>query len=279
MTRFDAKPPLLRVRGLAKSYVQRRSLTRSKFRVRAFEEISLDVPQGVTLAIVGESGAGKSSLARCLALLETADSGTIEFEGKILSGLAQAELFQLRRKIQLIFQDSTSALNPRFTAAQAVAEPLQIQRMFRVADRHDRAIELMQQVGLPAESAKKLPSEFSGGQRQRLAIARALALEPKLLILDEALANLDAANQEMILRLLADLRARHMMTYIFISHDLHLVSQFADEVAVMRGGRIEEQKQCEDLFTRPENEYTRELIHAVPPLESILEQRFEKEPI
>ncbi|HEX4074927.1 MAG TPA: ATP-binding cassette domain-containing protein [Candidatus Acidoferrales bacterium] len=270
-TPFDARnaDPLMRIVNLSKSYVQRRPLTRSAFTVSAFEDVNLTIHRGTTLAIVGESGAGKSTLAKCLALLEKPTAGEILLEGKNLLALGKKDPFRTHRQIQLIFQDPTSALNPRLTAEEIIAEPLAIQRIGTKDDRSARALELMEQVGLSARSADKLAMEFSGGQRQRLAIARALALEPKLLILDESLASLDLLNQQMILSLLADLRAAHSLTYVHVSHDLRLVSEFADEVAVMSQRRIVEQKPAAELFARPQHPDTRALLAAMPSLESI----------
>src|ERR1700689_3343379 len=173
----------------------------------------------------------------------------------------------------MIFQDPVSALNPRMTAGEIVAEPLAVQKIGTTIGRRQRALELMEQVGLSADSACKQPLEFSGGQRQRLAIARALALEPKLLILDEALSSLDLANQEMILKLLADLQTAYSLTYLHISHDLRLVSGFADEVAVMNDRTIVEHKRAAELFTCPEHSYTKALLAAMPSLESICRDR------
>ncbi len=222
---------------------------------------------------MGESGTGKSTLAKCLALLERPTAGEIWFEGRNLIGLGRGELFPVHRQIQLIFQDPTSALNPRLTAEEIIAEPLAIQRVGTKDSRRARAQELMEQVGLPARSAYKHPLEFSGGQRQRLAIARALSLEPKLLILDEALASLDLLNQQVILKLLADLRVAHSLTYVHVSHDLRMVSEFADEVAVMSQRRIVEQKPAAELFAHPEHADTQALLAAMPSLESICLRR------
>jgi ABC-type glutathione transport system ATPase component len=270
-TRFEARDsdPLMRITNLSKHYMQRRPLTRTAFNVSAFEDVNLTIHRGTTLAIVGESGAGKSTLAKCLALLEKPTAGEILFEGKNLLGLGKRKLFAAHRQIQLIFQDPTSALNPRLTAEEIIAEPLAIQRIGTKDDRRARALEMMEQVGLSSGSANKRPLEFSGGQRQRLAIARALALEPKLLILDEALASLDLMNQQMILSLLAELRAEHSLTYVHISHDLRLVSELADEVAVMSERRIVEHKPAAELFARPEHPDTQALLTAMPSLESI----------
>ncbi len=206
--------------------------------------------------------------------MEKPSAGAIWFAGENLVELTPKELFPFRRRIQLIFQDPTSALNPRMTAAEIVAEPLAIQREGTKFSRRGRALELMAQVGLPAHCEHKRPFEFSGGQRQRLAIARALALEPELLILDEALSSLDLANQEMLLEVLANLQAAHSLTYLHISHDLRLVSECADEIAVMYERMIVEQKAATELFANPEHPYTRDLLDAMPSLESICVERF-----
>jgi ABC-type glutathione transport system ATPase component len=266
---IDHGEPVLTAQNLSKHYVQRRPLTRAKFTVQAFQEVNLSIHRGTTLAIVGESGAGKSSLVRCLALLEAPTHGEIRCEGRNLLRLGKRELFAIRRKIQLVFQDPTSALNPRFTAGEIISEPLLVQRIGTNAQQRERARELMEQVGLRPEWDQKSPLEFSGGQRQRLAIARALALKPKLLVFDEILSNLDLANQEIILQLLNDLQRAHSLTYVHVCHDLRIVSRIADEVAVMHAGRIVEQKPAAELFANPVDPYTKELFEAMPSLELI----------
>jgi ABC-type glutathione transport system ATPase component len=265
--------PLLRVSGMGKEYVQRSPFSRKKIAVNAFQDVSLTIFPGKTLAVVGESGAGKSSLARCIALLERPNSGTIELAGKNLLALNGQELFAMRRKVQLIFQDPTSALNPRLTAGEIIAEPLLIHGEGTKSQRRARALQLMEHVGLDSAWEHKRPLEFSGGQRQRLAIARALALGPHLLILDEALSNLDAANQALILKLLAELQATHALSFLHISHDLRLVSEFADGVAVMYQGTIVEWKSTRNLFASPEHSYTKELLASMRSVESILLER------
>jgi ABC-type glutathione transport system ATPase component len=261
--------PAFEVRNLGKDYVQAQPFSRAQFTIRAFEDIDLTPQRGKTLAIVGESGAGKSSLGRCLALLESPSRGELFFDGKPALNLPKQELFVLRRKVQIIFQNPTASLNPQFGALEIVAEPLRIQRIGTKEQQRDRAIELMKLVGLSPDAASKRSLEFSGGQRQRLAIARALALEPSLLILDEVLSNLDRANQENILQLLEQLQAAHSLTYVHISHDLPLVSQFADEVAVMRAGRMVEHQPTRKLFSDPQHSYTRHLLGAMEPAEAI----------
>src|SRR5580704_1370018 len=265
--------PLLRVTKFSKRYVQQRTLSRSEFSVSAFEDVGLALFRGKTLALVGESGAGKSSLARCIALLERPTAGKMELEGADLLALDRKSLYRVRHRIQMIFQDPTSALNPGLSACEIITEPLEIQREGTKLQRRERALQLMEQVGLDPNWERKLPLEFSGGQRQRLAIARALALKPSVLILDEVLSNLDAWNQALILKLLGDLQVSHALGYLHISHDLRLVSQFADEVAVMYQGRIVEQKRTRELFTSPEHSYTKELLSTVQSVESILLER------
>lgn len=266
---------LLRVRGLSQEYIQRSPLTHRKFAIQALNNLNLAVRRRATLAIVGESGAGKSTLVRCLALIEKPTAGEIRWNDTDLLGLEKRALFAMRRKIQIIFQDPTSALNPGMTAAEIVEEPLAIQEIGAKGERHTRALGLMEQVGLSARWANKLPMEFSGGQRQRLAIARALALEPELLILDEALSNLDLANQEMILQLLRELQSAQGLTYIYVAHDLKMVEDVADEVAVMYEGQIVEQKYAPAIFTHAEHPYTQELLAMAPPLKSIIAARRE----
>jgi len=222
---------LLQVRNLSKRFVQRRMLSRKKFAVQSLEEVSFNLKKGSTVAVIGRSGSGKSTLARCIAGFEMPDSGKILLEG-------QQEYRQ--RDVQMIFQDAATSLNPRFTARQIIAEPMEIARWKTEVDRTARTLELMEEVGLDAAWALRLPVEFSGGQRQRLALARALAAEPKLLILDEAFSGFDLPLQAQMMRLLMELQSRHGLTYLYISHDLNFISLFAEEVIVMDAGRIVE---------------------------------------
>lgn len=254
---------LVSVRGLAKRYVQKRPVSGVHFTVEALRGVNLDVPRGITMALAGESGAGKSTLVRCLALLERPTRGEIEFDGRDLLALSGEELFRARREIQLVFQDPTSSLNPRMTAAEIVEEPLLVQREGTKNARCRAVSELLGQVGLPGSSGQKLPFEFSGGQRQRIAIARALALHPKLLILDEAFSNLDLATRDSLLQLLSELQARHSLTYLHVSHDLRLISDVASEVAVMYEGKIVEHAPTAEFFAQPKSEYARLLLDAM----------------
>jgi ABC-type glutathione transport system ATPase component len=249
---------LLRVRGLSKRYVRRAGLFGTGDAVQALQDVDLDVAAGSTLALVGESGSGKSTLARCLACLEQRDAGEIRFDGR--------ELVAVSPSIQLIFQDSAQALNPRLTARESVAEPLLIQRRGSVDSRARRAHELMEAVGLPAALGGRRPFELSGGQRQRLGIARALALEPKLLILDEPFAGLDLVVQAHVVNLLLELQAARQLAYVFVSHDIGLMGRIADEIAVLQQGRVVERGGAAAILAEPQHPHTRALIGAIPAL-------------
>jgi peptide/nickel transport system ATP-binding protein len=224
--------PILRVRNLSKSFVQKKVFGRKAFSVRALDQVEFALEAGTTTAIIGRSGSGKSTLARCIAGFEKPDTGSVEIHAK--------EAEKSSRAVQLIFQDAGSALNPRFTALDVVAEPMLISGQLNAADRKRRALHLMAEVGLDPESHLRKALEFSGGQRQRLAVARALAANPQLLIMDESLAGLDLPLQAQMLRLLLDLQSLHGLSYLYISHDLNFISLFAENVIVMDQGRIVE---------------------------------------
>jgi len=262
------KPALVKTSGLSKRYVQRGPFSRKKFVIDALVSVDLEIAPGCLTALVGESGSGKSTLAACLAMLEKPDAGDIWFEGQKISQLGHRELAPLRPKIQMVFQDSAGALNPRFSAAQIVSEPLAIQRAESTSRLRTLACGLMEEVGLSPDWADRHPLEFSGGQRQRLAIARAIALKPSFLILDESLSGLDLSTQAQILNLLLDLQAAHGLTYLLISHDLSLAGQSADFVAVMHEGRIVERGTPKQLLGNPQHAHTRELLGSVRLLES-----------
>ena len=261
-------PALIQAAGLSRSYVQRAPFSRKSFIVDALVDVELEIAPASLTALVGESGSGKSTLARCLAMLEKPDRGEIWFDGKEILRTSSRELACLRPKIQMVFQDSAGALNPRFTAAEIIAEPLEIQQREQGRRLQSRARELMEEVGLSASWADRRPLEFSGGQRQRLAIARALALKPAFLILDESLSGLDLSTQAQILNLLLDLQKAHSLTYLLISHDLTLVGQVADFVAVMHQGRIVERGTPQDVLVNPRHPHTRELLGSVRLVES-----------
>jgi ABC-type glutathione transport system ATPase component len=260
---MEAEEPLVRVCGLTKRYA-RRGERRGAPGVQALSHVDLTIAPGANLALVGESGSGKSTLARCLARLEEPTSGQIWFEGADLVALHGRRLRPFRQAVQLILQDSASALDPRMSAVEIVAEPLDILGRGERRERRRRARELMETVGLPSALGERRPRELSGGQRQRLAIARALAVLPRLLILDEAFSGLDASIQAQIAVLLQDLRGRHGLTYLYISHDLALMARLAREVAVLFEGRIVERDSVERLFADPRHPHTQALIAAVP---------------
>ena len=263
-----AKSALVRVSGLSKQYVQRGAFSRRKFVIDAIRNVNLEIQPGCLTALVGESGSGKSTLARCLAMLERPDRGEIWFEGEEVSRWRGRELASLRPKIQMVFQDSAGALNPRFSAAEIIAEPLEIQRRCGGDKLRRRAGELMEEVGLSPDWADRRPLEFSGGQRQRLAIARAIALQPDFLILDESLSKLDLITQAQILQLLSDLQTSHDLTYLLICHDLKLVKRVADFVMVMQHGEIVERGTRQEILNSPQHVHTRLLLSSVRDLES-----------
>ncbi|HET9183193.1 MAG TPA: ABC transporter ATP-binding protein [Candidatus Angelobacter sp.] len=254
--------PLVQISNVSKHFVQRRFLSRKKFAVQALKDVHLEIPQGSTVAVIGRSGSGKTTLARCIAGFEKPDSGRITFTG---GG---------RRNVQLIFQDAGTALNPRFTAEEAIAEPLDIGRQGTPAYRRQRALQLMEESGLDPAWAGRKVGEFSGGQRQRLAIARALAAEPEMVILDESLSGLDLPLQAQILCLLMDLQSHHGLTYLHITHDLSFLPQFADRVVVMDQGAIVDACSPAALFASS-HPATRALVEAseslhAPGLEAVL---------
>jgi ABC-type glutathione transport system ATPase component len=262
------KQALVRTRGLSKQFVQRSPFSRKKFAIDALIDVDLEIAPGRLTALVGESGSGKSTLASCLAMLEKPDRGEIWFEGKEISRCGPAELAALRPRIQMVFQDSAGALNRRLSAGQIIAEPLEIQGRDAGKNLRLRACDLMEEVGLSPDWIDRRSLEFSGGQRQRLAIARAIALKPAFLILDESLSGLDLSTQAQILNLLLDLQAAHSLTYLLISHDLSLVAQVADFVAVMHQGKVVEQGPRQNIFSCPMHPHTRELLSSCRVMES-----------
>jgi ABC-type glutathione transport system ATPase component len=257
--------PILEVRGLSKTYFMRSWLFRRPG-VVALSDVSLMVPRGKTVALLGASGSGKSTLAKCIAGRERPSAGDILLDGRSTLELSRRALRDFRRAVQLIPQDPGASLNPRFPAWRIVDEPFAIVGHSGFGPARAQAIELMTLVGLPARSADWLPAHFSGGQRARLALARALALRPQLLILDESLASLDLSIQAQMLNLLLDLQSQFGVTYVLISHDLALAGHFADQIAVLKGGCLVEQGSPLELFRRPNHPYTQALVAATPPV-------------
>ena len=232
--------------------------------VQAVDDVSLKVLRGTTLAIVGESGCGKSTLARLLARLIEPTSGTVLLDGADVTGASSKELLKLRRDIQVVFQDPYACLNPRHSIGQSIGTPIRIQKTLSRADEKNRVQELMELVGLNIEHYNRFPHEFSGGQRQRAGIARALALQPKVIIADEPVSALDVSIQAQILNLLEKLQADLNLSYVFIAHDLSVVRHIADEVAVMYLGKIVEIGTPAAVYGVPSHPYTQALMSAVP---------------
>ena len=251
---------LLRVRQLSKSYV-RGNLWSRRVPVEAVREVEFEVSSAQTLAIIGASGSGKSTVARCVAGLERPDAGEVWIDGTDIAQLGTRELRPFRSMVQMIFQDAATSMNPRFSAAEVIEEPLLLKGEGR-AERRAAAEELIQKVGLPADWLERSVMEFSGGQRQRLAIARALTLQPKLLVLDEAWCGLDLSMQAQIANLLLDLQAEHSLSYLLISHDLTLVAGIPDAIAVMSQGRIVEAGNTQQIICDPQHSETKKLLRS-----------------
>ncbi len=270
--------PLLEVRNLAKHFpIGGGMFTKPVGVVRAIDGVSFTIKKGETLGLVGESGCGKTTTGRCILHLEQPTSGSVVFEGIDMVTLDAAELRAVRRRMQVIFQDPYSSLNPRMTVGQILAEPLKVHGIVPdTGERELRVRELLTQVGLLPQHARRYPHQLSGGQRQRVGIARALAMEPSLIICDEPVSALDVSIQAQIINLLEELQARLGLTYLFIAHDLSVVRHISDRVAVMYLGKIVELADRNAIYEEPLHPYTRALLSAVPIPDPKIEAKRER---
>lgn len=260
-----SQPPILEVHNLEKEYVSTIGLFGKKVSFKAVNDVSFKIYEGETLGLVGESGCGKSTLGNAILLLDKATSGQILYKGRDITNLSKDAIRDLRKEIQIIFQDPYSSLNPRIPIGKAIMEPMQVHHLYENdKNRKEKALEILKRVGLEEEHFNRYPHEFSGGQRQRIGIARTIALQPKLIVCDESVSALDISVQAQVLNLLNELKENFGFTYIFISHDLAVVKYMSDQVMVMNQGRIEEIADADDLYAHPKSAYTKKLIDAIP---------------
>ena len=264
---------LLEVEGLGKQFATSRNvLGRPTGWTDAVRDVSFHVERGETLAIVGESGAGKSTTGRLVLRLIEPDTGTVRFDGVDVTALDKRGLIPMRRRMQMVFQDPYSSLDPRMSIGDSIGEPLLVHRDVGAAERRRIAADLLERVGLRTQLLDRYPGELSGGQLQRIALARALTLEPTLIVADEAVAALDASVRAQVLNLMADLQDDLGLSYLFITHDLALVEVIADRVMVMRHGSVVETGSVDQIFESPAEAYTRELLDAIPRIASVLDR-------
>lgn len=255
--------PLLKVSNLTKVFDIRKGFGR-KDKFTAVDNVSFEIPKGTTTAVVGESGSGKSTIAQMVLNLLDKTSGEITFDGEQIGNLSEKKLFKYRRRVQPIFQDPYGSLDPMYSIYRTIEEPLRIHGIGNAASREKKVKELLEQVSMPASTMHRFPNELSGGQRQRIAIARALALQPEMIVCDEAVSALDVLVQAQVLELLDELQREMGLTYLFITHDLAVVRQIADNVCVMERGKIVEQGTADQIFSAAKSQYTRNLLGAIP---------------
>lgn len=260
-----SKPPLLEVINVEKEYVSSAGLFGRDVKFKAVNDVSFKIYEGETLGLVGESGCGKSTLGNAILQLDKATAGSILYKGQDLTKLSASAIRELRKEIQIIFQDPYSSLNPRITVGKVIMEPMKVHGLYKNdRERREKTIEILNRVGLGEEHFNRYPHEFSGGQRQRIGIARTIALQPKLIVCDESVSALDISVQAQVLNLLNELKENFGFTYIFISHDLAVVKYMSDQVLVMNKGQIEEMNEADALYEHPQKEYTKKLIEAIP---------------
>lgn len=260
-----AQTPLLEVIDIEKIFLSKTGWFSKDKSFKAVDGVSFKVYPGETIGLVGESGCGKSTLGNAILQLDKATSGIIKFKGKDITNVSNSEMRQLRKAIQIIFQDPFASLNPRLTVGNAIVEPMKVHNIgCSDAERKEKVLEILKNVGMEASAFNRYPHEFSGGQRQRIGIARTIALEPQLIVCDESVSALDISIQAQVLNLLNNLKEQFGFTYIFISHDLAVVKYMADQLLVMNKGKIEEIGDADKIYESPEKEYTKKLIHAIP---------------
>jgi peptide/nickel transport system ATP-binding protein len=260
-----SQPPLLEVINVEKEYVSSAGILGRDVKFKAVDDVSFKIYEGETLGLVGESGCGKSTLGNAILQLDKPTAGQILYRGKDLTKLSKQEIRELRKEIQIIFQDPYSSLNPRITVGKAIMEPMKVHKLHgNDKEQRAKAIEILNRVGLGEEHFNRYPHEFSGGQRQRIGIARTIALQPKLIVCDESVSALDISVQAQVLNLLNELKENFGFTYIFISHDLAVVKFMSDQVLVMNKGKIEEMNEADALYANPQKDYTKKLISAIP---------------
>ena len=258
---------LLRVEGLTKSYVRKRNVFGQVIdRVEAVRDVSFSLGHGETLSIVGESGAGKSTVGRLILRLIEPDAGSVVLDGADIRAMSRATLRAHRSDMQMIFQDPFSSLDPRMDIGRSIEEPMLLHLGLSADERRARSLAVLKRVGLDESYARRLPSGLSGGQLQRVAIARALTLNPKVIVCDEPVAALDVSVRAQVLNLMSELQEEFGMSYLFISHDLSIVRAISDRVAVMSKGQIKEIGATEQIFAEPQNDYTIELVRAIPAM-------------
>lgn len=264
---MNENPVILQIKNLSKDFdIKGKKLLSNKSVLHALNDISLDVYEGEVLGIIGESGCGKSTLGRCLVGLHKPTKGEILFEGKSITKLSSKEKFDLCKNIQMVFQDPYSSLDPRHTAANSVSEPMIVHKTVKEkAELEKRVLELFQQVGLDVQHMNRYPHEFSGGQRQRLNVARAISIQPKVIVCDEPVSALDVSIQAQVINLLKGLQKKYNLTYVFISHDLSVVKYVSDRIAIMYLGKIVELCNGGDIYKNPLHPYTKALLSAIPP--------------
>ncbi len=264
-SRIYSKPPLLEVKNLYKEYISKAGFFKKNQVFKAVDNVSFKLYEGETLGLVGESGCGKSTLGNAILQLNKATSGSIFYKGADITNLSSQDLRILRKDIQIIFQDPFSSLNPRIPVGKAIVEPMKVHKLYNSdKERKQKAIDILERVGLSKEYFNRYPHEFSGGQRQRIGIARTIALQPKLIVCDESVSALDISVQAQVLNLLNELKDNFGFTYIFISHDLAVVKYMSDQLLVMNKGKIEEIGDADDIYRAPKTAYTKTLIEAIP---------------